>query len=360
MHFRVFDCWRLTAAMLIMAYHFLFFAPYGVEAGTQFLHRLLPLLDMFFMISGFLIASRYATRIASVADYANFMRRRIARLYPLHFLTTMFFAAVALVALVVGSAHHPWARDLAALPLHLLALHGLGTTDELALNYPSWSVSAEFFAYALFPVILLAFRWKGLAGLFALLAVWVGGLEYASSRGVFPSGHWTGADTMGAYRAFADFIAGSAIAVVVGRRMISITAHWPGIVLSVAAVAAMILQAPPYPTLLLLALALTATALAETARPDSTAMLAPLMPVTRVSFGIYLLHPVMEFVFLTVIWQRVLEPLGIIDFYVYWTLPMVATVAVAMLSDRFVERRFGGWIAGPRRPEGKQARMASA
>ena len=113
-------------------------------------------------------------------------------------------------------------------------------------------------------------------------------------------------------------------------------------------------------TILLLALALTATALAETARPDSTAMLAPLMPVTRVSFGIYLLHPVMEFVFLTVIWQRVLEPLGIIDFYVYWTLPMVATVAVAMLSDRFVERRFGGWIAGPRRPEGKPARMASA
>ena len=67
MHFRVFDCWRLTAAMLIMAYHFLFFAPYGVETGPRILHRLLPLLDMFFMISGFLIASRYATEATRVA-----------------------------------------------------------------------------------------------------------------------------------------------------------------------------------------------------------------------------------------------------------------------------------------------------
>jgi len=360
MHFRVFDCWRLTAAMLIMAYHFLFFAPYGVETGTRILHRLLPLLDMFFMISGFLISSRYAARVGSVADYANFMRRRIARLYPLHFLTTMFFAGVALLAIVLGSAHHPWVRDLTALPLHLLALHGLGTTNELALNYPSWSVSAEFFAYALFPLILLAFRWKGLSGLVLLLAVWLAGLEYASWRGVFPSGHWMGADTMGAYRAYADFIIGALIAVLVARRTISIEAHWPGLVLSAAAVASMLLQFPPYPILLLLALALTATALAETARPDSTAILAPLMPVTRVSFGIYLLHPVMEFVFLTVIWQRVVEPLGIVNFYVFWILPMVATVAVAMLSDRFVERRFGGWIAGRHQPGGKPARMASA
>ncbi|MEF2550273.1 acyltransferase [Aurantimonas sp. A2-1-M11] len=360
MHFRVFDCWRLTAAILVMAYHFLFYAPYGVETGTQFLRRLLPLLDMFFMISGFLIASRYATRIHTTGDYANFMRRRIARLYPLHFLTTMFFVGVAVLAYFWGSANHPWARDVAALPFHLLALHALGFTEELALNYPSWSVSAEFFAYALFPLIVLAFRWKGLLGLFALLAVWLGGLEYASTRGVFPSGHWTDADTLGAYRAFADFIMGAIIAVVVARRMITIESHWPGIILGMAAAAAMILEAPPYPTLMLLAAALTATALAETARPDSTAALAPLMPVTRVSFSIYLLHPVMEFFFLTVIWQRILEPAGIVDFYVFWIVPMIATVVVAMLSDRFVERRFGGWIAGPRPPEGSPARMASA
>lgn len=361
MYYRVFDCWRFIAAMLVMAYHFLYSAPYGAETGTEFLRRLLPLLDMFFMISGFFIATRYADQIRSAADYRDFMRRRVARLYPLHFIVTMFFAAVALAAFLAGADHYPFAREFAALPQNLLALHALGMTSGLALNYVSWSVSAEFFSYALFPLILVMFRWKGLRGLVLMLGIWVAALEYASWRGVFPSGHWTSADTLGAYRAFADFVMGAIIAVLVGRRSVDIRSHWPGLMLFAAAVATMIGQTTPYLTLALLAASLTATALAETARPASTGVLARLMPFTRVAFGIYLWHPVMEFLFLTVVWDRWLGQLGIVDFYIYWTVPMAATVAIAMLSDRYLERRFGNLIAGPRRAHsGKPAGAASA
>ncbi|MBB4005234.1 acyltransferase family protein [Aurantimonas endophytica] len=360
MYFRLFDCWRFVAAILIMAYHFLFAAPYGAEVGTEFLRRLLPLLDMFFMISGFFITTRYGSELRGLSDYRGFLRRRIARLYPLHVIVTLFFVAVAVAAMLAGADNYPWARELEAVPLHLLAVHALGTTDHLALNYVSWSVSAEFFCYAAFPLIILATRWKGLPGLCLFTACWLAGLELASRWGVFPSGHWTSADTMGAYRAFADFCIGACIAGVVARRSLDIRSHLPGLALLAAAVGAMIGQMPTYLVLVLLAASLTATALAETARPHSTAALRFAMPVTRVSFGIYLWHPVMEFLFLTVLWTRWIEPTGMIDFYVFWLLPMAATLAVAILSDRYLEKRFGALIAGPRpRPAG-EAQLASA
>nr|WP_281354586.1 acyltransferase [Aurantimonas aggregata] len=356
----MFDCWRLVAAILIMAYHFLFAAPYGAEAGTEFLHRLLPLLDMFFMISGFFITTRYGGELRDVADYRGFLRRRIARLYPLHVIVTLFFVAVALLAMIAGADNYPWRQELEAMPLHLLAIHALGTTDHLALNFVSWSVSAEIFCYAAFPLIIVAMRWKGLPGLGLLTLGWIAALEMASQWGVFPSGHWTTADTMGAYRAFADFCIGACIAGVVARRALDIRSHLPGLALLAGALAAMIWQLPTYLVLALLAFSLSATALAETARPNSTAALRFAMPVTRVSFGIYLWHPVMEFLFLTVIWTRWLEPAGIVDFYVFWLLPMAATLAVAMLSDRYLEKRFGALIAGPRPRPACEARLASA
>ncbi|MCQ0988327.1 acyltransferase family protein [Jiella marina] len=347
MHYRIIDCWRFVAAMLVMAYHFLYSAPYGMETGTAFLHRLLPLLDLFFMISGYFITVRYAERVVDLRSYGAFLRRRLARLYPLHLLITLFFAAVALYAWSIGAKHYPWAAALEDLPFHIFGLHALGLTDELALNYVSWSISAELFSYVMFPLIPLALGMGGLRGLVGLVALWIVGLEVLSASGFFPSGHWTTADTHGAYRAFADFLVGGAVAVFVQRRIVHVTSHWPSIALIGAALAAMIVHIPYYVVFPLLASALACSALAETARPDSTAFLGPLMPVTRVSFGIYIWHPVLEFFFLEVLWSRWLVSLNVIDFYVYWLLPMAATIVVAILSDRFVESRLAKLVAPP-------------
>ena len=339
MYFRIFDCWRFVAAILIMAYHFLFWAPYGSEAGTALLHRLLPLLDMFFMISGFFITIRYRERVGDLASYGRFMRARAARLLPLHYLITLFFVVIALFAWARGAQHYDWRHHLEALPFHLALLHSLGTTDGLALNYPSWSVSAEFFSYALFPLIVLILRFGGLPSLLAVIAIWIGCLEVASAQGWFPTGHWTSADATGGYRALADFMIGAAAAIIVERRLFSITSHWPGFLATVLVVAAMLSGCHYAIVMPVMVLALTLTALAETAAPESTAFLKPLMPLTRVAFGIYLLHPVLEFLFLEVVWSRWLEPAGMIDFYVFWTLPMIATVALALFSARYFEPR---------------------
>lgn len=348
MYYRVFDCWRFIAALLIMAYHFVFAAPYGAKEASDFLYRLNPLLDMFFMISGYFITSRYADRIGSFADFRTFLRRRVARLYPLHLIVTLFFIAVALFAWSIGAKNYPWPSDLAVIPQHLLAIHALGTTDHLALNYVSWSVSAEMFSYLLFPIIVLALRRGGTAWLAVLVATWLAALEIASAAGMFPSGHWMTADTLGAYRAFADFLTGALAARLVGAGLVPVRSHLPGLLCMTVAVVIMLLQGEARLAWVFLAASLALTAAAETARPHSTDALHPAMALTRVSFGIYLWHPVLEFFFLTVLWDRWLEGLRVIDFYVWWTLPMAATIAVALLSDRYIEPRFGRFIAGPR------------
>ena len=84
-HFRILEFWRLAAALLVMIFHFV---EYGTGAALvlgDLLHRLLPLMEMFFMISGFLIMLRYSdTLLAEPGSYRRFLVRRVARLYPLY------------------------------------------------------------------------------------------------------------------------------------------------------------------------------------------------------------------------------------------------------------------------------------
>lgn len=47
--------------------------------------------DVFFVISGIVIAALYADWVGALHAYANFLRTRIARLIPLHFGTLVFF-----------------------------------------------------------------------------------------------------------------------------------------------------------------------------------------------------------------------------------------------------------------------------
>lgn len=352
MHYRIFDCWRFSAAILVMLYHFMFFAPgTDAETGPVFMYRFLPMLDAFFMVSGFVIAARYAERMNTMGDYRRFLRRRLARVYPLHLATLAFFAGLGLAGpLGLMTFQNPSRWAFSDLPLHVAMIHAWGLTDHLGFNYPSWSVSAEFFCYLLFPVVVLIWRGAGLSGLCLLLFGWIAVLEAWSAQGVFPSGHWTDANTFGAYRAFADFVAGGLAAALVARRALPVRSHGPGLLALAAAFAVMASHQFVYLTLGLMFVAILMTGLSESARPRSTELLEPVMGLLRLSFGIYLLHPVAEALFLSVLWNRVLGPMNVVGFYTYLAVPMLATVALAWLSARFFDGPVGRRIAGVGRP----------
>jgi peptidoglycan/LPS O-acetylase OafA/YrhL len=343
MQFRIFGFWRLFAAFLVMSYHYAHYAPENAPAIIARFERMMPLLDMFFMISGFLIYQRYHDRIDTPKAYGAYLIKRLARLYPLHLMTTGFFVLVGL-AVSFGLVHSMGAAggmsryDWSQLPENLFLIQAWGFSQDLTFNYVSWSLSAEWFCYLALPVIIFAARRGGLAGLFVLLGAVVFTLEWLTAHGVMPFESWMKASTWGAYRAFADFIIGAIICVFFMRSTLMLRSSAPAWVVIVGAVVGMHLGVPPYLSLAFIALALFLAAVSERNAPESYARYDFLAPIANVSFGIYLWHPVMEALFLSFLWRRYVEPSGLIGFVPYLLIPMSLTVLISLLSYRLAER----------------------
>ena len=52
--------------------------------------------DLFFVVSGFVIARQYLHQVGETASTGRFLWRRIARIYPLHLATLAFYVVIAL------------------------------------------------------------------------------------------------------------------------------------------------------------------------------------------------------------------------------------------------------------------------
>ena len=359
MQYRIFGVWRLLAAFLVMAYHFCHYAPEGREAVIAWFERLMPLLDMFFMVSGVLIYQRYGSRVLSWQGYKTYLIRRIARLYPLHLLTTGFFVLVGL-GIMAGMSQSNGAEggmqryDWGQLPSNLLLIQAWGVTDALTFNYVSWSISAEWFCYLLMPLIAFSDKRGGIAGMVLLLAAAFVGLESLTSFGILPYDSWMKASTWGAYRAFADFIIG---AIIFRAAMVSdhpLKSPWHAWALIFIACLGMQAGWAPYLSVFLIALALFLAAISEKNAPERSAWLDVFAPLTAVSFGIYLWHPIFEAILLSFVWRNFIEPSGLIGFYPFLIVPMALTALTAWLSYFLLEKRVTNGIlafAGMKRPE---------
>jgi len=149
---------RAAAALWVLLYHLGFVVNRTLPDAGYALGRDGYLgVDVFFVLSGFILSLNYADRIRSRRDYGVFLGHRLARLYPLHLFTLAAVLALAHGAMALGAPlnhpeRYPLDRHLLA---NLLLVHAWGFEEILRYNLPSWSISAEFFAYLLFP----AFAW---------------------------------------------------------------------------------------------------------------------------------------------------------------------------------------------------------
>jgi len=118
--------------------------------------------DLFFMLSGFVMWLNYGERLRAegAAGAPAFWWRRIARIWPLHVAVLGGMVAFALLLLVTGRdmSNYP----LAELPLHVLLVQNWGLTPDLTWNHPAWSISTELGAYLLFPLAVVAVRWEAM------------------------------------------------------------------------------------------------------------------------------------------------------------------------------------------------------
>jgi peptidoglycan/LPS O-acetylase OafA/YrhL len=132
--------------------------------------------ELFFILSGFILCHVYLRGFREGRfGYGGFLWNRLARVYPLHLTTLAAFAGLAIVAGLAGIAVDPHILDWPSLPANLTLTHAWGLARTAAFNHPSWSISAEWFAYLAFPLFaLIAVRlqarpWLFLGGAVALV-----------------------------------------------------------------------------------------------------------------------------------------------------------------------------------------------
>ncbi len=117
--------------------------------------------DVFFILSGYVLTHVYAGKLANAADYFGFIRARLARIYPLH-LVTLCVLGLMVVALPGFAERYPipdqrW--GFGPFLASLLLVQNWGYFLPTSWNTPSWSLSAEWFAYLIFPLFLFATQW---------------------------------------------------------------------------------------------------------------------------------------------------------------------------------------------------------
>jgi peptidoglycan/LPS O-acetylase OafA/YrhL len=147
---------RALAALLVLGLHTSQNVPSDVPTVLPFLARGYLGVDFFFVLSGFIITHVYFTGLAQPSRNAVqvFLWHRFIRLYPVH--VTVLAALVVLIAIVQAKhipLNNPQDWRFADLPWQLTLLHAWGVTARPGWNAPSWSISAEWFAYLWFPLL---------------------------------------------------------------------------------------------------------------------------------------------------------------------------------------------------------------
>ena len=91
------DSWRGIAAICVALLHF---SAYSHIDELDIRKNAAVFVDLFFVLSGFVITWSYQDRIAKGFSIADFMRRRFWRIYPLHFVMTLMFLGLEAARLV--------------------------------------------------------------------------------------------------------------------------------------------------------------------------------------------------------------------------------------------------------------------
>jgi peptidoglycan/LPS O-acetylase OafA/YrhL len=156
---------RAYAAFWALSRHFFLGNAYAIGFGTRVdLGPAYPIaimgsdaIDIFFVLSGFVITYVYRGRFSDglrMSELWRYFAARLGRIYPVH---------VAIIgAMAVGYSFDvlPWDNipfDWAGLTVNLLMVQCWGFYPDLVWNRPSWTVSAEWFVYVLFPLFVVVF-----------------------------------------------------------------------------------------------------------------------------------------------------------------------------------------------------------
>ena len=187
------DGLRGVAAIVVLLLHvpdatFAHFLPGGYLA-----------VDLFFMLSGFVLEHAYRDRIRDGMSLGSFMTVRMVRLYPLYILGSLIVAAISLIG-AIGDPQFPISRWAASVGFAVLFVPcppalSLSESSIFPMNFPAWSLFFELCVNVAFAVLATRMHRHLLAIVLAvgtLLLVWTaiafGSLETGFDANTFLGG----------------------------------------------------------------------------------------------------------------------------------------------------------------------------
>lgn len=169
---------RGIAAWWVVFFHF---REQIITLNSQWLKLILDhgylAVDLFFIMSGFVIALHYTSRFRSLSKPAimEFLALRLARIYPLHFVILVCYLFNPLSIYLASKSGTVGERyEMGYFLQSLFLIQNWGFNSGLSWNIPAWSISAEWGAYLVFPVLawcVTRISKLAVAGSFACLAL---------------------------------------------------------------------------------------------------------------------------------------------------------------------------------------------
>ena len=149
---------RGIAALLVAVFHFEMAMGRFVPAKTtMFFEKSYLMVDLFFVMSGFIMLHVYGSSFSRSLEKENvrhFFVARFARTYPLHLFTLLLLVLIVRYLTNWGNPPIPLEQPRDILP-NVFLLQSFGVCHIYNWNIPSWSISAEWGAYLLFPLLAL-------------------------------------------------------------------------------------------------------------------------------------------------------------------------------------------------------------
>lgn len=339
--FAALDGVRGVAALAVMFFHIAWWKGFGRPFPSAYLA-----VDLFFALSGFVVAHAYSPRLKDGLSALAFLRVRVVRLWPLYAL-----GLVAGAAAVIGMRME---ADLAVntegvakhLGFHLLflplLLGGAMTGQLFPFNGPSWSLSFEMLINAVYGAVhrflnphVLAMTLSGSALLLLVAAVRFAGLDAGYQ--------WTDV-LVGIPRVAFSFAVGLVLHRVWSRGLLpALPQRWatPILIASSLLLGAILLYAPPkafrplYDWGVVVAVWPTLMALWIGVRPQGLTERACAL-LGKLSYPVYVLHvPMGRLVLLAAtagFGARVYSGTPVV-----WTVAVALTVVLSLAATRFYD-----------------------
>lgn len=355
-YFAALDGFRGLLALCVAIFHTFWFSHIN---STTFFNNGPVIIDLFFVFSGFLLYGLYGRKLRTPEGGAKFLKKRFARLYPIHVFMLVLFIAFAVVRIFAHDLGFTTQEPGEVLPFqkgssenimsvlaHLTLTHSMGVSDALTFNPPSWTISVEFFAYFVFVLMLL---WcppkKGWH--FALMSVFVAVLYWGLSM-IKPNMDIT--HDLGFFRCLAGFLTGVVASWVFGH--VKSSAYNPhhmarGIrtlleVIALGGFIAFVIYMPgklqffvgPFAFIFVLVFAFDAGLISKFLSKPIFAYFA------KISYSVYMVHAIFA-VSMNIVGERLFPAIHIEGHWagdVFLVPYLISVIAFSHLTWRFVER----------------------